>query len=76
MMVDMGDADALITSLTNKKDDVKNIAKEVIGINPQFKHFGTMHLINSKRGTLFLVDTMINPHPDTDTLVDLSLIHI
>ena len=34
MMVDMGDADAQITSLTNKKDDVKNIAKEVIGINP------------------------------------------
>jgi malate dehydrogenase (oxaloacetate-decarboxylating)(NADP+) len=74
MMVDTGDADALITSLTSRQTEVEGIAKEVIGINPQFKHFGTMHLINSKRGTLFLVDTLINRHPDTDTLVDLALL--
>lgn len=74
MMVETGDADALITSLTSKQTDVEEIAKEVIGINPQFNHFGTMHLINSKRGTLFLVDTLINRHPDTNTLVDLALL--
>ena len=74
MMVETGDADALITSLTSRQKDVEEIAKEVIGINPKFKHFGTMHLVNSKRGTLFLADTLINRHPDTDTLVDLALL--
>lgn len=74
MMVDTGDADALITSLTSHQTDVEEVAKEVIGINPQFHNFGTMHLINSKRGTLFLADTLINRHPSADTLVDIALL--
>ena len=26
------------------------VAKEVIGIQPGYNHFGTMHIINSKKG--------------------------
>lgn len=63
MMVETGDADALITSLSRKHWNATDVAKEVIGINPKFNHFGTMHLINTKQGTLFLADTLINRHP-------------
>ena len=42
------------------------------GIQPGFKHFGTMHILNSKKGTYFLADTLINRHPDTSTLIDIA----
>ena len=72
MMVETGEADAFITGLYTKYSNTIKVAKEVIGIRPEFKHFGTMHILNSKKGTYFLADTLINRHPDTDTLVDIS----
>lgn len=72
MMVETGDADAFITGLYTKYSNTIKVAKEVIGIRPEFKHFGTMHILNSKKGTYFLADTLINRHPDTDTLVDIA----
>ena len=46
--------------------------EEVIGIRPEFKHFGTMHILNSKKGTYFLADTLINRHPNAETLIDIA----
>lgn len=31
-----------------------------------------MHILNSKKGTYFLADTLINRHPDTETLIDVA----
>ena len=31
-----------------------------------------MHILNSKKGTYFLADTLINRHPDTETLIDIA----
>ena len=45
---------------------------EMIGIRKEFKHFGTMHILNSKKGTFYIADTLINRHPDKDTLVDIA----
>ena len=72
MMVETGEADAFITGLYTKYSNTIKVAKEVIGIRPEFKHFGTMHILNSKKGTYFLADTLINRHPGTDTLVDIA----
>ena len=72
MMVETGDADAFITGLYTRYSNTIKVAKEVIGIQPGFKHFGTMHILNSKRGTYFLADTLINRHPETDTLIDIA----
>ncbi|MBQ8265884.1 MAG: NADP-dependent malic enzyme [Bacteroides sp.] len=72
MMVETGEADAFITGLYTKYSNTIKVAKEVIGIRKEFKHFGTMHILNSKKGTYFLADTLINRHPDTDTLVDIA----
>lgn len=72
MMVETGDADAFITGLYTKYSNTIKVAKEVIGIRPQYDHFGTMHILNSKKGTYFLADTLINRHPDTSTLVDVA----
>lgn len=72
MMVETGDADAFITGLYTKYSNTIKVAKEVIGIQPGYQHFGTMHILNSKKGTYFLADTLINRHPDTDTLIDIA----
>ena len=72
MMVETGDADAFITGLYTRYSNTIKVAKEVIGIQPGFNHFGTMHILNSKKGTYFLADTLINRHPDTETLIDIA----
>lgn len=72
MMVETGEADAFITGLYTKYSNTIKVAKEVIGIQEGFNHFGTMHILNSKKGTYFLADTLINRHPDTETLTDIA----
>ena len=72
MMVETGEADAFITGLYTKYSNTIKVAKEVIGIRPEHKHFGTMHILNSKKGTYFVADTLINRHPNTETLIDIA----
>ncbi len=72
MMVETGDADAFITGLYTKYSNTIKVAKEVIGLQDGFDHFATMHILNSKKGTYFVADTLINRSPDTKTLVDIA----
>ena len=72
MMVETGEADAFITGLYTKYSNTIKVAKDVIGIQKGYSHFGTMHLIHSKKGLLFLADTLINRHPDTEAMVDIA----
>lgn len=72
MMVETGEADAFITGLYTKYSNTIKVAKEIIGIQPEYNNFGTMHIINSPKGTLYIADTLINNDPTTETLVDLT----
>jgi malate dehydrogenase (oxaloacetate-decarboxylating)(NADP+) len=72
MMVETGDADAFITGLYTKYSNTIKVANEVIGIRDGYKHFGTMHMINSKKGIFFIADTLINRHPDREALLDIA----
>lgn len=72
MMVETGEADAFITGLYTKYSNTIKVAKEVIGIQQEYSHFGTMHILNTKKGVLYLADTLINRHPDKDVLVDIA----
>ena len=72
MMVETGDADAFVTGLYTKYSNTIKVAKEVIGMQPGFDHFATMHILNSNKGTYFVADTLINRAPKTETLVDIA----
>ena len=72
MMVETGDADAFVTGLYTKYSNTIKVAKEVIGVQPGFNHFATMHILNSKKGTYFVADTLINRAPTSETLVDIA----
>ena len=72
MMVETGEADAFITGLYTKYSNTIKVAKEVIGIQPGYDHFGTMHILNTKKGVYCIDDTLINRHPDKEVLVDVA----
>lgn len=71
-MVEQGDADAFITGLYTKYSNTIKVAKEVIGIRPEYKTFATMHILNTKKGVYYLADTLINRHPDENVLYDIA----
>lgn len=72
MMVEVGDADAFITGLYTKYSNTIKVAREVIGLQPGFDNFATMHILNSKKGTYFVADTLINRHPSKEIMKDIA----
>ncbi len=71
-MVEHGDADAFITGLYTKYSNTIKVAKEVVGIRPEYKTFAAMHILNTKKGTYYIADTLINRHPDENILYDVA----
>lgn len=72
MMVETGEADALITGVYSRYADSVEAAMEVIGIREGLRHIGALHIMNTRKGIFFLADTLFNRHPDTETLIDLA----
>ncbi|MBR4294989.1 MAG: NADP-dependent malic enzyme [Bacteroidaceae bacterium] len=72
MMVEVGDADAFITGVYTKYSNTIKVAREVIGLQPGFNTFATMHILNSKKGTYFVADTLINRHPSKEIMKDIA----
>ena len=72
MMVETGEADALITGVYSSYADSVEAAINVIGIRDGLKHIGAMHIMNTRKGVFFLADTLVNRHPSTETLVDIA----
>ncbi len=72
MMVETGEADALITGVYTKYADTIQAAKDVIGLRKGLKYMAAMHIMNTKKGTFFLADTLFNRHPTTETLIDIA----
>lgn len=74
MMVEMGDADALISGTTSKYADTIRPAIHTIGIKPEINHIAGMYLMMTRQGPVFFSDTTVNPQPDAQTLVDTTLL--
>ncbi|HRU63978.1 MAG TPA: NADP-dependent malic enzyme, partial [Paludibacteraceae bacterium] len=72
MMVERGEADALITGVYTKYADSIQAAKDIIGIREGSKNIAALHIMNTKKGTFFLADTLFNRHPSTETLLDIA----
>ncbi len=72
MMVETGDADALITGIITKYEDAVDAAKTVIGVREGLNTIGAMHIMNTSRGVYFLADTLFNRHPSTQTVIDVA----
>ncbi len=62
MMVETGDADAMIGGLTKKYPTTVRPALQIIGPKKGVKKVASCHILNTKQGPLFLGDTSINHH--------------
>lgn len=71
MMVEAGDADAVITGIYSHYREFARTALEVIGLRPEFNHFAAMHIVQTKKGPYFLADTLINRWPEEDVLTEI-----
>ncbi len=73
MMVDAGEADALISGLTRQYPDTIRPALEIIGTHESAKRVAGMYIMLTKKGPLFFSDTTINFNPTEDELIDITL---
>jgi len=71
MMVELGEADALISGLT--KDYPKTIlpALLVIGVKPNVNRVAGMYIMNTSKGPFFFSDTTVNVNPTAEQLVEI-----
>ncbi len=71
MMVEFGDADALVSGLT--KDYSKTIlpSLQIIGTAEGVNRVAGMYIITNKRGTFFFADTTVNLNPDAQQLAEI-----
>ena len=72
MMVEAGDADAFITGVYTKYADAVIPAIEIVGMREGLKHIAGLNIVNTKLGTFFFADTLVNNRPSTETLIDVA----
>ncbi|NOS56152.1 MAG: NADP-dependent malic enzyme [Cyclobacteriaceae bacterium] len=71
MMVEFGEADALVSGLT--KDYSKTIlpSLQIIGMSEGVNRVAGMYIIMNKKGTFFFADCSVNVNPSADELVNI-----
>jgi malate dehydrogenase (oxaloacetate-decarboxylating)(NADP+) len=74
MMVECGDADAMISGLTKNYPDTIRPALQIIGTEEGVNKIAGMYLMMTKRGPLFLGDTTVNFNPTAEELAEITLL--
>lgn len=72
MMVETGEADALISGLTSSYPDTIRPALQIIGKEPGVKRVAGMYILLTKRGPLFFSDTTVNFNPTAEEIVEIT----
>ncbi|TMI68733.1 MAG: NADP-dependent malic enzyme [Bacteroidetes bacterium] len=73
MMVECGDADAMISGLTKNYPDTIRPALHTIGTEEGVNKIAGMYLMLTKKGPLFLADTTVNFNPTATELAEITL---
>ncbi len=73
MMVETGDADAMLSGLTKNYAEAIRPALQIIGTEEGVKKIAGMYLLLTKRGPLFLADTTVNFNPTAEELADITM---
>lgn len=72
MMVELGEADALISGLTQDYPSTVIPALYVIGKEEGIDRVAGMYIVFSKKGTYYFADTTLNINPNAEQLVDIA----
>jgi malate dehydrogenase (oxaloacetate-decarboxylating)(NADP+) len=71
-MVDLGDADAMVTGVTRTFSDTLENIKYVIDERPGEIIFG-LTIAVTKKGTVFIADTNVHEYPTAENLADIAI---
>jgi malate dehydrogenase (oxaloacetate-decarboxylating)(NADP+) len=74
MMVEMGDADAMISGLVKNYPDTIRPALHCIGLEDGVNRIAGMYLMLTKKGPIFLADTTVNFNPTAEELAEITLL--
>jgi malate dehydrogenase (oxaloacetate-decarboxylating)(NADP+) len=74
MMVETGEADAMISGLTRKYPDTIRPSLQIIGVQKDIGMVAGMYIMVTKRGPVFFADTTINTNPTAEQLVKIVLL--
>lgn len=72
MMVETGEADAMISGLSRKYSDTIRPALEIIGTDEHVKKICGMYIMLTKKGPLFFADATVNFNPTAEELADIT----
>ena len=72
MMVEAGDADAMVGGMTRNYPDTIRPALQVVGRQEGVKKVSGMYILMSRFGPLFLADTTVNFNPTAEDIVEIA----
>ncbi len=73
MMVETGEADAMISGLSKNYPDTIRPALQIIGLEKGTNRVAGMYIMMTKKGPIFLADTTVNFNPTAEELADITL---
>lgn len=71
MMVELGEADAFVSGLSNDYPKTVLPALQIIGVEPGVNRVAGMYIISNTKGNFFFADTTVNLNPTAEELVDI-----
>ncbi|MFC4246923.1 NADP-dependent malic enzyme [Natribaculum luteum] len=72
VMVEQGDADALLTGLTHHYPSALRPPLQVIGTEPDANYAAGVYLLTFKNRVIFVADATVNQSPDEDVLAEVT----
>jgi len=73
MMVETGDADALISGLTTSYPNTIRPALQCVGIKDGLKVVSGLYIVIAKQDVYFFADTTVNVNPNADELAEIAI---
>jgi len=74
MLVDQGEADALVSGLTRNYPNVIRPALHAIGKAHGVTKVAGMYILQTKNGPMFFADTTVNTNPTAEDIVNITLL--
>jgi len=71
MMIEKGEADVLISGLSNDYPKTVLPALQIVGTEEGVNKVAGMYIVNTSRGNFFLADTSVNVNPTAEELVEI-----
>ncbi len=73
MMVEVGDADALISGYTTSYPNTIKPALQCVGVKDGFKIVSGMYIVIAKKETYFFADCTVNVNPNAEQLAEIAI---